>query len=240
MKGILTLVPTPIDEVNPLEEVAFNQLKDAYENKKEKTIFAIEDLKAGRRRWIRWGLPRDIVNDFVLYNEHTYEKESVALLDYLKKGFNVFLMSDGGLPAFCDPGRKLVDLCHKSRVRVTSTPFPHSISLALALSGFSHKSFWFEGFLPAKKEFREQRWKELLQNEATLVLMDTPYRLGKTLEELKTFLKKKRDVFLALDLNSETEELMRGGANQLIKNLKNKKREFVLIIAPFSKKDSPL
>ena len=231
MKGILTLVPTPIDEVNPLEQVAYKQLKEAYELKKEKTIFAIEDLKAGRRRWIRWGLSRDIVNDFVLYNEHTYEKESVALLSYLTKGFDVFLMSDGGLPAFCDPGRRLVDLCHKSQVRVTSTPFPHSISLALALSGFSHKSFWFEGFLPAKKEFREKRWRELIENEATLVLMDTPYRLVKTLEELKTNLKRKREVFLALDLNSEDEELLRGGPSQLIKKLKNKKREFVIIIA---------
>ena len=141
-------------------------------------------------------------------------------------------MSDGGLPAFCDPGRRLVDLCHKSQVRVTSTPFPHSISLALALSGFSHKSFWFEGFLPAKKELREKRWKELIENEATLVLMDTPYRLVKTLEELKTNLKRKREVFLALDLNSEDEELFRGGPNQIIKKLKNKKREFVLILAP--------
>ena len=236
MKGILTLVPTPIDEVNPLEQVAFKQLKEAYELKKEKTIFAIEDIKAGRRRWIRWGLSREIVNDFVLYNEHTYEKESVALLGYLKKGFDVFLMSDGGLPAFCDPGRRLVDLCHKSQVRATSTPFPHSISLALALSGFSHKSFWFEGFLPAKKEFREKRWKELIENEATLVLMDTPYRLVKTLEELRTNLKRKREVFLALDLNSEDEELLRGAPNQLIKKLKNKKREFVLIIAPTQKK----
>ena len=181
MKGILTLVPTPIDEVNPLEQVAFKKLEEAYELKKEKTIFAIEDLKAGRRRWIRWGLSRDIVNDFVLYNEHTFEKESEVLLGYLNEGYDVFLMSDGGLPAFCDPGRKLVDLCHRSKIRITSTPFPHSISLALALSGFSHKSFWFEGFLPAKKEFREKRWRELLENEATIVLMDTPYRLVKTL-----------------------------------------------------------
>lgn len=238
MKGILTLVPTPIDEVNPLEQVAFKKLEEAYELKKEKTIFAIEDLKAGRRRWIRWGLSRDIVNDFVLYNEHTFEKESEVLLGYLNEGYDVFLMSDGGLPAFCDPGRKLVDLCHRSKIRITSTPFPHSISLALALSGFSHKSFWFEGFLPAKKEFREKRWRELLENEATIVLMDTPYRLVKTLEEVKSFLKKKRDIFLAMDLNSESEELLRGAPGQLIKKLKNKKSEFILIIAPLLKKDS--
>ena len=237
MKGRLTLVPTPIDEENPLEQVAFEILKEAYESKKEKTIFAIEDLKAGRRRWIRWGLPREIVNDFKLYNEHTYEKESEALLAKLKEGVDVFLMSDGGLPAFCDPGRRLVDLCHRSQIQVTSTPFPHSISLALALSGFSHKSFWFEGFLPAKKDLREKRWKELLENEATLVLMDTPYRLVKTLEDLKNFLKRKRDIFLALDLNSKNEELFRGNPNHLMKKLKEKKREFILIIAPLSKKD---
>ena len=147
-------------------------------------------------------------------------------------------MSDGGLPAFCDPGRKLVDLCHKSQIRVTSTPFPHSIKVWLWLfQVFLTKVFGLRVFCLLKKDFRGKRWKELLQNEATIVLMDTPYRLVKTLEELKTFLKKRRDVFLALDLNSETEELLREGAHQLIKKLKNKKREFVLIIAPFSKKD---
>ena len=103
---------------------------------------------------------------------------------------------------------------------------------------FSHKSFWFEGFLPAKKEFREKRWRELLENEATIVLMDTPYRLVKTLEEVKSFLKKKRDIFLAMDLNSESEELLRGAPGQLIKELKKKKSEFILIIAPLLKKDS--
>ena len=229
MKGKLTLVPTPIDEEHPLEQVAFSLLKEAFETKNEKTIFAIEDLKAGRRRWIRWGLPREAVNDFTLYNEHTHKEASQELLNELQKGKDVFLMSDGGLPAFCDPGRDLVDLCHRSGIKVTSTPFPHSISLALSLSGFSHQNFWFEGFLPAKKELRQKRWKELLEMKSTLVVMDTPYRLEKTLQDLGQNLR--RDVFLALDLNCSTEELYRGKANKILKKLKEKKREFILVIS---------
>jgi 16S rRNA (cytidine1402-2'-O)-methyltransferase len=231
VKGTLTLVPTPIDEENPLEQVAFKVLKEAYENKKEKTLFVIEDLKAGRRRWIRWGLPREVVDDFILYNEHTYEKMSLELLGELQQGKDVFLMSDGGLPAFCDPGRKLVDLCHTHHLKVTSTPFPHSISLAISLSGFSHQNYWFEGFLPVKKEARQKRWQELLEMKSTLILMDTPYRLEKTLQELDQHLKKRREAFLALDLNGKTEELYRGKPIQILKKLKEKKREFILVIS---------
>ncbi len=66
-----------------------------------------------------------------------------------------------------NPKRKLkysLEMTHNGQTWIgINTPFPHSISLALALSGFSHKSFWFEGFLPAKKEFREKRWKELMK-----------------------------------------------------------------------------
>jgi len=68
MSGILTLVPTPIDEHSPLEQSAYDSLENAVQNELDNTIIAIEDLKPGRRRWLRWGLPRETVDSFVLYN----------------------------------------------------------------------------------------------------------------------------------------------------------------------------
>ncbi len=232
MSGTLYLIPTPIDENSPLEQCAFELLNKAATQEKENSCFVIEDLKPGRRRWLRFKLPRDIVESFVLCNEHTAKEASQALLQELKKGKNVYIMSDGGLPAFCDPGRELVDLCHRHKIKVTSTPFANSISLALAMSGYYHQRFVFEGFLPVEKEKRSKALNELRNEKRTLILMDTPYRLKRLLEELQEVFGKKREMFLALDLNAENEELMRGAASHLIKNISNFKREFILILAP--------
>lgn len=237
MKGTLTLVPTPLSESGVLEPKALEILLLASsENVRSNSRFVIEDLKPGRRRWLEFGLPRDCVESFVCYNEHTAKVVSLELLSDLKAGINVYLMSDGGLPAFYDPGVELVDLCHKNQIKVTSTPFFNSVALALALSGFSHKKFWFEGFLPLDADERQKSIKNLFNMKSTSILMDTPYRLKRVLEELQeSYGNSKKLVFLAMDLNSNSEELKRGTPRDLLINLMSKgtslKREFVLVIS---------
>jgi 16S rRNA (cytidine1402-2'-O)-methyltransferase len=230
LKGILTLIPTPIDEISPLEQVAFSILDKASKDL-NKNIIVIEDLKPGRRRWLRFGLTRDVVDDFVLYNEHTRSKVSSELLIELKKGRNVFLMSDGGLPAFCDPGIELVRDCHRNSIKVTSTPFPNSISLALAMSGIDHQSFSFAGFLPIKSPEREAELDKFLSRKETTIFMDTPYRMKKLLSELSGKAKG-RDTFLAMDLNGDNQECLFGEINSIIRKINDFKREFILIIGP--------
>jgi len=233
--GILTLIPTPLSETGELEPVAFNLLsKAASLEERDKSVFVIEDLKPGRRRWLQFKLPRECVDSFVLYNEHTASVVSKDLLGLLESGKNVYLMSDGGLPSFYDPGVELVALCHRNHIRVTSTPFFNSVILALALSGFNHKKFWFEGFLPLDGSERISVLKKLLTQKHTSILMDTPYRLKRVLEELQenwasnTTSKK---IFLGMDLNCETEELFLGSPKELLNKVKDFKREFVLIIS---------
>ena len=234
--GTLTLIPTPLSETGELEPVAFALLNHAASSleEKENSIFVIEDLKPGRRRWLQFKLPRETVDHFVLYNEHTANTVSKELLSQLQSGKNVFLMSDGGLPAFYDPGVELVKMCHQNHIRVTSTPFFNSVILALALSGFNHKKFWFEGFLPLDNAERTNTLKKLLTQKHTSILMDTPYRLKRVLEELleswgsNTTSKK---IFVAMDLNSDTEELRIGSPRELLSSISNFKREFVLVIS---------
>lgn len=230
MKGVLTLVPTPIDETSPLEQVAFSTLDKASADL-ENNIIAIEDLKPGRRRWLRFGLTRDVVDNFVLYNEHTRAKACHELINQLKSGKNIFLMSDGGLPAFCDPGVELVKECHRNSIKVTSTPFSNSISLALSMSGIDHRTFSFAGFLPIKSPDREHSLDAFLSRNETTIFMDTPYRMKKLLGEISSKVKG-RDCFLGMDLNGETEECYFGQISSFVRKIKDFKREFILIVGP--------
>jgi 16S rRNA (cytidine1402-2'-O)-methyltransferase len=232
--GTLTLIPTPISESGKLEPKAFEILYEASTSQRDKSIFVIEDLKPGRKRWLEFGLPRTVVDDFVLYNEHSAKAVSLQLIDKLIQGYNVFLMSDGGLPAFYDPGVELVSLCHQKNIRVTSAPFFNSVSLAVALSGFNHKKFWFEGFLPLDREERKKIIVKCLNAQHMSVIMDTPYRLKRLLEEVAEFgseNKNKRRLFLAMDLNAVNEQLLLGSARELLEKISDFKREFVLIFS---------
>lgn len=226
----LILVPTPISDDHPLETVALEKLNaDAL---KPEVLLLVEEHKVARQRWLKWGLPREAIEKFQLYNEHTSETMKGEVLKELKAGKTVYLMSDCGLPAFCDPGQNLVDVCLKNKIKVTSTPFPNSIALAIALSGFPHNRFSFSGFVPVKEPERENWIKSELKRPETSVWMETPYRLRKLLEELvKTG--SRREVFLAMDLGASQEQLLRGESNFLLKALtESDKREFVMVLSP--------
>lgn len=226
----LILVPTPISDDTPLETVALAQLKN--DALKEDVLLLVEEHKVARQRWLKWGLPREAIEKFQLYNEHTSEKLKGEVVKELKSGKTVYLMSDCGLPAFCDPGQNLVDACHKNGLTVTATPFPNSIALAVALSGFSHQRFTFSGFVPVKEPERTTWIKAELKRPETLVWMETPYRLKKFLEDIaKT--ETKREVFLGMDLGSPTEKLLRGPVRHLLNLIPDgEKKEFVMIISP--------
>ncbi len=224
----LILIPTPIQDDHPLETVALNLLLKEAMN--ENVVLLVEEHKVARGRWLKWGLPREAIEKFILFNEHTQEKIQAEVIKELKNKKTVYLMSDCGLPAFCDPGQKLVDSCHKQGIKVTATPFPNSTGLALALSGFSHARFIFSGWIPVKEPERSDWMKQELKKAETQIWMETPYRLQKLLSDLES-LKTSRELFLAIDLGASDELLIRGPVSSLIKNLQNEnKREFVLIL----------
>lgn len=226
MKGQLTLIPTPIDDTSPLCVVAKSLLEQAVQNN---DLIYVEEAKEGRRRWLRFGLPRQAIDHFVIYNEHTRDELCRESIQKLKSGKNIFLMSDCGLPAFCDPGVELVSACHSAGVKVTSTPFANSIALAVALSGISHDRFVFEGFIPAKKEDRKREINRLAKDKTVTILMDTPYRLNKLIDELNAVCPN-RIAFLGLELNKEDESLIKGTISYIKSRINNEKKEFILIL----------
>ncbi|MGE3610184.1 MAG: SAM-dependent methyltransferase [Bacteriovoracaceae bacterium] len=226
----LILVPTPIQDDLPLESMAREMLLE--DSLKENVLILVEEHKIGRQRWLKWGLPREAIEKFILFNEHTFEKIQSEIIQKLKSGSRAYLLSDCGLPAFCDPGQKLVDACHRNSLRVTSTPFPNSIALSLALSGFSHERFIFCGFIPVKVPERSDWIKRELKNSQTQIWMETPYRLKKLIEELVA-LAPNREVFLAMNLNGPDEKLLRGRPKDIQTQLGDlDKQEFVLVLSP--------
>jgi 16S rRNA (cytidine1402-2'-O)-methyltransferase len=231
--GKLTLIPTPISEKGELDQQAFQILFEAATTDRENSVFVVEDAKPGRQRWIQFKLPRDIIDSFVLYNEHTKNEARDHLLLELKNGKNVFIMSDGGLPAFCDPGRDLVYACHKNNIHVSATPFSNSVILALALSGLPHERFMFEGFLPKDSDERIKTIKNVLARKETSILMDTPYRLKRLLEELKEAWSNKvnKEIFVALSLGEDNETLLLGTPDKILSQITEYKQEFILIVS---------
>jgi len=226
----LILIPTPIHEGIPLESTALQVLKEASED--PNILILVEEHKEARIRWLSWGLPRESINRFILFNEHNQEESTPAILKELKNGKRAVIMSDGGLPAFCDPGQKLVRACHDHQLKVSATPFSNSISLAIALSGIPHHQFHFGGFLPARTEDRKKELESLHQRIHTpLILMDTPYRLHTLLKDLEQSGFRNRKVFLGLNLNAPDEQLYFGALLQVMKDCaETKKAEFILMI----------
>lgn len=232
MSGTLYLIPTPIDGESKLAPENYDLIVSACENV-EGSIFVMEDPKPARRAWLRFGLDRDFINDFVYYNEQTRGHQLRDLISQLKAGKDIYLMSDCGLPAFCDPGAELVNACHNEQIRVSSGKYNNSVSLALALSGFNHNKFNFYGFAPRKHPERSEELSYFIKSKVTSIIMDTPYRLHRLLqevEELERGIGISGTYLIALDLNKATELVLRGKIKKIIKAVSAvEKREFILV-----------
>jgi 16S rRNA (cytidine1402-2'-O)-methyltransferase len=227
--GSLVLIPTPIHDPLPLEPEALGLLQKIALD--PQWILLVEELKTARTRWLAWGLPREAIPRFVTLNEHDHAESGKKVLESLKKGGSAVMISDCGLPAFCDPGRFLIDACHREGVRVTSTPFPNSIALAIALSGFPHEQFYFAGFLPADTTGRRQTLERLSRMDETIVMLDTPYRFRALLEDVGKSRLQGRQAFVASGLNSPSERLFRGTLNEVLEKTANlEKPEFILVL----------
>lgn len=238
MSATLTLVPTPLDEEGLLEEQARQLLARLVADNFDQLVLLVEDERNLRRKWLNWGLPREGIQRFRLLSEQTEEKVKQEILQELKRKENLHyvLLCEQGLPAFCDPGASLVDLFHQYRLKVSATPFPNSVALAYALSGFVGQSFYFAGFPPQKDEIKRTAFYQRLINfdEATL-FMDTPYRLKKVMSELKELRgelqKRKKRIFIAMDLGGPHEELLRFDSwNEEKWPCLEEKREFVVVM----------
>lgn len=179
------MIPAPLGDYDPVEVIPAPVLDKI----KSLRVFVVEEIRTARRYLSAAGLKGRIDElDFHELNEHTSEEEVEALIGLFKKGNDVGLISEAGLPAVADPGASLVSLCHKEGISVVPFTGPSSLMLALMSSGLNGQSFAFCGYLPAKPEERRKALKNIeklsLNTGQTQIFIETPYRNDAMLKDI--------------------------------------------------------
>lgn len=200
---MLTLVPTPVGN---LEDLTFRALRVL----KEADVVACEDTRTTGTLFGHYGIETPRLS-FHIHNEHA---KTAGLVERMAAGEHVALVSDAGTPGVSDPGFLLVRAAAEAGVRVEALPGPTAFVPALVASGLPCDRFVFEGFLPHKKG-RQTRLKALADEPRTAVLYESPHRLVKLLGQLAEHLGGDRPAAVARELTKLHEEVRRGTLDEL-------------------------
>ena len=170
---MLYLCATPIGNLQDMSPRIIETLKQV-------DVIAAEDT----RNSIKLLNHFEIHTPMTSYHEYNKTEKAYTLIEKMKEGADVALITDAGTPAISDPGEVLVKMCQEAGITVTSLPGPVACITALTLSGLSTRRFCFEGFLPADKKERTQILADLANEKRTIILYEAPHHLKKTLEIL--------------------------------------------------------
>lgn len=224
--GKLYVVATPIGN---LGDITFR----AVETMKLVNFIICEDTRVTKILLDHYQINKPL---FVV-NAHNESKSIEKILTKLFSGESCALVTDAGTPCISDPGVRLVNKVISENIDVVGIPGASAAILALSISGLPTDSFVFEGFLPQKKG-RQKKLKQLSEEERTIVLYESTYRIKKLLEELNTNMPD-RLIVIARELTKKFEETWRGTASQLLQNFDKRitKGEFVVLVAPLNWKE---
>ena len=176
MAGMLYLCATPIGN---LDDITFRVLKTL----QEVDLIAAEDT----RHSIKLLNHFEIKTPMTSYHEYNKVEKARYLVEQMKAGVNIALITDAGTPGISDPGEELVRQCYEVGIKVTSLPGPAACITALTMSGLSTRRFCFEAFLPSEKaDKKERQWilEELKRETRTIIVYEAPHHLVKTLHDL--------------------------------------------------------
>ena len=219
-KGKLYLCATPIGN---LEDITLRVLRIL----SEVDLIAAEDT----RHSIKLLNHYEIKTPMTSYHEHNKISKAITLVESMKAGKNIALITDAGMPGISDPGEELVALCYEEGIEVTVLPGASAVVSALALSGLATRRFCFEGFLPTDKKLRTKILNSLTEETRTIILYEAPHHLIKTLVEIHETLGN-RKVSLCKEITKKFENVKRNNLSNLIDMLRNEdiKGEFVIVI----------
>lgn len=221
MPGVLYLVATPIGN---LEDMTFRGLQVLG----EADLVVCEERREGERLLRHFNITRPLET----LNEHNESAATHTILHALAAGNTVALIADCGTPVFSDPGQLLVRRAVEQGIRVVPVPGASSLLPALTVSGFSIDQFLYFGWLSPKKERRRAELRQLVQEQRTIVLMETPYRLSSLLRDLADTFGESRRCCLAFNLTMPDEQIFHDTAAGLYRRLGTRamKGEFVVVI----------
>lgn len=218
--GKLYIVPTPIGN---LEDITLRALRVL----KEVDLILAEDTRTSGFLLKHYDVEKKLAS-FHKFNEH---KILQAFIARLNAGENIALISDAGTPSISDPGFLIVRECVNQDIEVECLPGATAFVPALVVSGLPSDRFVFEGFLPQKKG-RQKKLQELANEERTVVLYESPFRLAKALEEIRQYFGPERKVSVSRELTKLHEETVRGTATEVLAHFQSHppKGEIVIVI----------
>ena len=198
MNGKLYIVATPIGN---LEDITLRALRIL----KEVDLIAAEDT----RQTLKILNHFEIAKPLISYHRHNEEIKSEILIEKLKNGENIALVSDAGTPGICDPGEEVIKRAIEEGIEVIPIPGACAMVNALIASGIDTKEFNFLGFLPLNKKLRNNKLSEIKNSNKTLIIYEAPHKLKATLNDLKEILQD-RKIVLAREITKIHEEFLRG------------------------------
>lgn len=225
MKGILYLCGTPIGNMGDITYRCVETLNNV-------DYIAVEDTRNTGKLLQKLNINTPMTS----YHEHNKHQKGKTLIEHLKNGKNIALVSDAGMPAISDPGEDLVKLCYENNIVVTSVPSGCAFVVALVLSGFDTRRFIFEGFLPMDKKDKKQVLSYMEKEHRTLIFYEAPHRLLDTLAEFSKVVSEDRKIAVARELTKKFEEIQFGTVKEVIKYFEQNspKGEFVIVIEGYS------
>jgi 16S rRNA (cytidine1402-2'-O)-methyltransferase len=220
MSGKLYLVATPIGNLQDITLRAIETLRNV-------DVIACEDTRHSKKLLSNLGINKPLIS----YHEHNETERAVELIQKLLDGPSIAVISDAGTPGINDPGFRVVTDAINAGIDVVSIPGPSAAITAVAASGLPTDSFYFGGFLPAKKGERRARLTELRDISATLVFYEAPHRIAAALTDCLEKLGNRRAV-VARELTKVHEEYVRGTLSELAEKFGSAavKGEIVLLI----------
>lgn len=220
MQGKLYLCATPIGN---LEDITYRVLRTL----KEVDLIAAEDT----RNSIKLLNHFDIKTPMTSYHEYNKIEKAYQLVDRLREGKNIALITDAGTPGISDPGEDLVRICYEEGIEVTSLPGPAACITALTMSGLPTRRFAFEAFLPRDKKERARVLRELIDETRTIIIYEAPHHLLTTLEELYETLGDRR-IAVCRELTKRHEEKTLTTISECISYYKEQepRGEYVLVL----------
>ena len=228
--AILYIIATPIGNLQDISQRAIETLKEV-------DLILCEDTRVTKKLLNHYQIEKPILS----YHQHSKLTKINYILELLKEGKNLALVSDAGTPGISDPGNKLVELATGElgdRVEIVPIPGASAVTAAASISGFPMDKFLFLGFPPTKRK-RKKFFEEVINSKYPVIFYESPYRIMKTLKELKLSSDKShgnylttKEIVVCRELTKKFETVYRGEIDEVIEKIEKDKikGEFVVIV----------
>ena len=212
VSGFLYIVGTPIGNLSDISYRAISILKNV-------SLIICEDTRQTKKILNKY----EFTNNLISFNQNNSFKKIPGIINNLKGGKSIALVSDAGMPGICDPGEDLIKDAKINGIKIICIPGPCAAITALVSSGLPSSKFSFEGFLPKKNKEREKLLLKISNTDKTTILFESPHRLQKLLNQLKEFCGGEREIQVFRELTKKYEENIGNNISEVLDSIEGMK-----------------